>query len=329
MHRLERYCLEHDLSVQGTTEEIQQRLIADFGCRVRLLQPPARRMMYLRFRVVGTDDAQIERPTPGAWKGAPSEWCGRGRATGSGGGKLPQTLPPRSEKEARAAAVHAIVARFIEESCVVDGAPGVFLDIIDRAGPDGAMRIGFHTRLQAWCAQRSIPCPQLQGRRWSDALPQTVLFKDQLKAKQVFGLNWLPEGETNRVKLSPKWHAHRPTQSDALLCPPPALRQTAHPHQPTPPAPPYSPQRPYLRPHARLPGCGSPPPTQVCPRGARRAPALYTRVRAADHRLHPRHAAARPMGSAALPPRIRAGPAACLIAPNEPRGASPSTHPRG
>jgi hypothetical protein len=127
-------------------------------------------------------------------------------AVASGSSVLPHTLPPRTEKEARQAAVYRIVYAFLNECTVVDSTPGVFLDLDSRQGPDGFAKPGLREELALWCSAQGIEAPQLKGRGWVRALPHGVEFKSDFKARQVRGIAWPLEGEVRRVSLSWSWH---------------------------------------------------------------------------------------------------------------------------
>ena len=111
-----------------------------------------------------------------------------------------------------------VLRRFVRETCHEEpGGLNAFIDVEDtfdpsvgasstgagaagqgaRGGEGGAagpIARGFRLPLYEWCRarQRGLPLPALQGSYWANALPEGVNFRDQLRVRQVLGLEWLP-----------------------------------------------------------------------------------------------------------------------------------------
>ena len=182
------FCLDKSLSPLASKIDIQRGLISDHNARVSQLL--CRRIYRVRWRT------ELDEP--------PTILADR---------TLPPTLPPRSEPEARAAAVKAIIQTFCDERVVVDAQPGEFIDVETRPGPSGATRLGFRPELEEWCKRRGVQAPTLtlphglHGNRWARALPKKAKFADEFKARKITGLAWADhEDTTGRVRLSWAWY---------------------------------------------------------------------------------------------------------------------------
>ena len=176
------YCLEQGLSMESSRDEIQRTLIDKHNVRCRQLV--VRRIRHL------------------AWRPDAPPLSARG-----GGGEIPRakTPPPPAAPDAPGLnEVDAATLReFIEERCMVDQAS--FIDMEDRAGPDGGTRRGFRPQLRAWCRLRGKSAPPLRGTAWASALPKTARFFDQQRVRKVIGLSSSKGGEG--VTVSNTWYA--------------------------------------------------------------------------------------------------------------------------
>lgn len=179
MERYDFFCMEQHLTA-ADRGKVQQILIESFNCRIKMLT--CDRIFRLRLR--GDDEPPLAIVHP----------------------DLPTSLPPVSQPGARRDAVVAIVSRFIHERCIVDRAPGSFLDLKDRFGPDGHMKAGFKDELARWCDSLGIDAPAMRRRSWLKALPVECDFCENYKARQVHGLAWPDAGNHTRVKFSWAWY---------------------------------------------------------------------------------------------------------------------------
>ena len=111
--------------------------------------------------------------------------------------------PSREYAEARA----LIVRAFIEQACVADTRPGVFIDMVDRLGPSGAMLQGFSPRFERWCKEKGCAYPKQVLPALRRVLPQGVRLQENMKARKVTGLAWRGVDEaTQGVRLSWTWY---------------------------------------------------------------------------------------------------------------------------
>lgn len=112
-----------------------------------------------------------------------------------------------------------VLRRFIHEHCFLE--PGSHTHYIDLEAADdapGSSRVvateagmpprgsGFRAHLYAWCRrQGGLPLPSLQGRAWAQALPDGAFFRDQLRVRLVYGLEWRREAGSFAPRLSLAW----------------------------------------------------------------------------------------------------------------------------
>ena len=175
------YCLEQGLSMESSRDEIQRTLIDKHNVRCR--QPSSAASATSR-------GAPTRRPSRRA--------AGRRHAPGEDAAAAGRPdAPGLNEVDA------ATLREFIEERCMVDQAS--FIDMEDRAGPDGGTRRGFRPQLRAWCRLRGKSAPPLRGTAWASALPKTARFFDQQRVRKVIGLSASKGGEG--VTVSNTWYA--------------------------------------------------------------------------------------------------------------------------
>ena len=165
------FCLEHNLPIVQSRDEIQRKLIKKFNVHVH--QILVRRIYGIRWREPHDPPADPEQ-------------------------LIPITVG-KSVQDSDSASIKAFVA----ETCIVDPMPGSWIDLHERPGPMGTIKPGFRTELYKWCQARSRHQPHLEGRAWARHLPKHTKFRDRQKVRQIRGLRW----NLNEVpvKLNYKW----------------------------------------------------------------------------------------------------------------------------
>ena len=78
----------------------------------------------------------------------------------------------------RSAALAAAVTRLTSD----------YIDFRSRANESGQLTPGFHLVLYEWCRDQQYPLPSLLSKQWVAQLPGGVVFRDEQRCRQVYGL---------------------------------------------------------------------------------------------------------------------------------------------
>jgi len=172
----ELFCLERDLIVVESRDEIQRELIKRFDVRVQRLK--VKRLTGIRWREQKDGPPPPTSVAPGA-----QQADGFKNAEGEG---------------------LATVRAFVDSQCVADSAHGSWIDMKTRRGPDGNTKLGFRPQLYEWCKTNMLHLPEefLDGTAWDTCLPKGVDLYDNLTVRQLRGLRWKVGG---RPKVSANW----------------------------------------------------------------------------------------------------------------------------
>ena len=175
LRHYELYCLDQNLTMEVSKEKIQQELVSEHGCSVKVLT--LSRVYGLRWKT---------KPEPRLLRAIPED-----RAAGVLGGK---SMNPEK-----------VVRDFIEAKCDVSGLD--YIDLESRFGKYGTMETGFGAALEAWAKQQGLPMPKLEltNEKWCKAaLPEGVKVRLNMTAKQVRGLAF--KKANDEVTIAPEWY---------------------------------------------------------------------------------------------------------------------------
>ena len=175
LRHYELYCLDQNLTMEVSKEKIQQELVSEHGCSVKVLT--LSRVYGLRWKT---------KPEPRLLRAIPED-----RAAGVLGGK---SMNPEK-----------VVRDFIEAKCDVSGLD--YIDLESRFGKYGTMEMGFGAALEAWAKQQGLPMPKLEltNEKWCKAaLPEGVKVRLNMTAKQVRGLAF--KKANDEVTIAPEWY---------------------------------------------------------------------------------------------------------------------------
>lgn len=83
-----------------------------------------------------------------------------------------------------------VIGAFLNAKCVVDLAPGVFIDMQERNGPDGKLVPGFAKSLLAWCKENKTQAIDISSNdiNWDRLMPVGVSLRWNTLVRQIRGL---------------------------------------------------------------------------------------------------------------------------------------------
>ncbi len=202
----ELFCLEHDLQMAGSRNEIQRLLVEDFG--VRVTQTITSRVLGLRWRTPYDCAPKLPDDMPAALAAAvPALGAAQPVTEGQAG----STSANATEKQqARRDAELATLRAFVADQCIADLRPGHFLDLQTRTGPSGLPREGLAPALATWCQKRGLAVPRRSSlaRLLPRVLPRGATFHEDLKSRKLTGLAWRHlVDDADAVAFSSNWYA--------------------------------------------------------------------------------------------------------------------------
>jgi hypothetical protein len=172
LRHYELYCLDQNLTMEVSKEKIQQELVSEHGCSVKVLT--LSRLYGLRWKT------KLE---PQLLRAIPEDRAATGKS------KTPEK----------------VVRDFIKAKCDVSGLD--YIDLESRFGKYGTMEMGFGPALEAWAKQQGLPVPKLElsNEKWCKAaLPEGVKVRLNMTAKQVRGLEF--KKANDEVTIPPEWY---------------------------------------------------------------------------------------------------------------------------